>query len=615
MSHFRKAAIKRLKHLATLSSNVFLMVFVGVVLIFAALAGFFYISYRDAVYPNVRAFGVNVGGMNRAILEEVIAEEARKLETKKFTVLKNNLSAETTAQEIGIAVDVSKTAEAAKNIGRSNPPWNNIISIIQNGVAGYDAPVYFTANRENVSGFIYDRLADKSEAPVSASVVYVNGIFAITPAQNGQGIDPVLFSQHVISYINDKNAGGSPLVITDNVTQKPDISDEEAASARNEANELLAANLELFAGDKKWSLSQDTLASFFSFKKVSHKDLAETGNLPANSFFEYRPNTISNIISKEEAAGYSLQLDFAEDKIKEYLGTIAPGIEQTAVNARLAFEENQLKIIDEGQDKVSLDMDASTKTLIDGIAAKRQPIELIVSREKAPVSRETLEQLGIKTLLAKGVSNFAGSPKNRRHNIAVGAAKFDGILIAPGEIFSFLTNLGPVDASTGYLPELVIKEDKTIPEFGGGMCQVSTTSFRGAVNAGLEVVERRNHAYPVQYYSPQGTDATVYIPSPDLKFKNNTPAHILIQTHIDGNTLTFDYYGTSDNRRVETEGPITYDRKGDGSMKAKWTQRVYSSDGNLLFEKVFLSKYDSPSKFPHPGEEPPKESSKKKKKH
>lgn len=591
------------------------MIVVGFFLILAALVGFFYISYREAIYPNVRVLGINVGGLNKIAAEKVIAEEAQKLENKKFTVLKDSLSAETTAQEIGIKVDVSKTAEAATKIGRSNPPWNNILSIIRNGITGYDAPTYFSANRESVSGFIYTRLADVSEAPVSASIIYANGMFVIEPAKNGKGIDPILFSRHVIDHINSSDVGKSPLVITDSVTQKPDISDEEAGNARDHANSLLVANLELFAGDKKWSLSQDTLASFFSFEKVLQKGSKESNNLPTNSFFEYRPNAISDIIAEDVEAGYFLQLNFTEEKIKEYLGTIAPGIEQAAVNARLAFEENQLKIVDEGQDKVSLDMEASTKALIDGISAKRQPIELVVSREKAPISRENMEQLGIRTLLAKGVSNFAGSPKNRRHNIATGAAKFDGILIPPGEIFSFLTNLGPVDASTGYLPELVIKEDKTIPEFGGGMCQVSTTAFRGAVNAGLEVVERRNHAYPVQYYSPQGTDATVYIPSPDLKFKNNTPSHILIQTHIDGNTLTFDYYGTSDNRRVETEGPITYDRKGDGSMKAKWTQRVYSSDGSLLFEKIFLSKYDSPSKFPHPGEEPPKESSKKKKKH
>src|SRR6185369_10179137 len=116
------------------------------------------------------------------------------------------------------------------------------------------------------------------------------------------------------------------------------------------------------------------------------------------------------------------------------------------------------------------------------------------------------------------VSNFKGSPKNRRHNITVGVEKMKGVIVPQGAEFSFNEHLGPVDGEHGFLPELVIKKNGTVPEFGGGLCQVSSTTFRAAMTAGLPITQRRNHAYAVQYYSPQGTDATIYPGSADLKF-------------------------------------------------------------------------------------------------
>jgi vancomycin resistance protein YoaR len=80
-----------------------------------------------------------------------------------------------------------------------------------------------------------------------------------------------------------------------------------------------------------------------------------------------------------------------------------------------------------------------------------------------------------------------------------------GVIIKPGEEFSFNHYLGPVKAEQGFLPELVIKRTGTVPELGGGLCQVSSTTFRAAMNAGLPITQRKNHAYAVQYYSPQGT--------------------------------------------------------------------------------------------------------------
>jgi hypothetical protein len=131
-------------------------------------------------------------------------------------------------------------------------------------------------------------------------------------------------------------------------------------------------------------------------------------------------------------------------------------------------------------------------------------------------------------------------------------------VIAPGEEFSFTTRLGSVDAASGYLPELVIADDETRPEYGGGLCQVSTTMYRAALNAGFPITDRSPHQYRVSYYEPAGQDATIYVPNPDLKFINDTKNYVMIEAVIDGSILTFNFYGTKDGREVTVTEPEIY---------------------------------------------------------
>ncbi|HZQ29900.1 MAG TPA: VanW family protein, partial [Patescibacteria group bacterium] len=102
---------------------------------------------------------------------------------------------------------------------------------------------------------------------------------------------------------------------------------------------------------------------------------------------------------------------------------------------------------------------------------------------------------------------------------------------------------------------------KTVLGDGGGVCQVSTTFFRALLNAGLPIVERHPHSYRVGYYeqdSPPGLDATIYYPSVDLKFRNDTGNYILIQTVVDYDNLrlTFNLYGTKDGREVSISNSV-----------------------------------------------------------
>lgn len=188
-------------------------------------------------------------------------------------------------------------------------------------------------------------------------------------------------------------------------------------------------------------------------------------------------------------------------------------------------------------------------------------ISLKVKDIQPEITLAKANEFGIEELIAIGKSDFTHSIPGRVHNINLAASKFNGVLIPKGSVFSFNDTIGDISSLTGYQPAYIIKSGKTVLGDGGGVCQVSTTLFRAALNAGLPIVERTAHAYRVGYYendSQPGFDATVFAPSPDLKIKNDTPASILMQTEIDpdNNLLFFKFYGKKDGRKVELS-PVT----------------------------------------------------------
>jgi len=246
--------------------------------------------------------------------------------------------------------------------------------------------------------------------------------------------------------------------------------------------------------------------------------------------------------------------------------------------------------------------------------------ELPVSSLLPEIATSQTNQMGIKEYLGEGESFFYGSSAARIHNLTLAASLLHGVIIPPGETFSFLERIGQVSAATGYRPAWVIKDRQTILEDGGGVCQVSTTLFRAALNTGFPIVERKAHYYRVGYYEsggyPMGLDATVYPPAPDLKFKNDTTAYLLIQTKVDQQKqrLAFEIYGTSDQRRVEVDKPVVHSQSpapetiyiddptlspgivirvdwAHPGAKVSVTRRVWDQASNLKEERTFWSNY------------------------
>ena len=293
--------------------------------------------------------------------------------------------------------------------------------------------------------------------------------------------------------------------------------------------------------------------------------------------------------------------------LKAFVAELAERINQDPVDVKFSVDGDRVIIAEPEKVGRRLQEEESLKLLSSALqTAETETLKITLPTEvtQPKLVSSDRERLGLRELVGEGRTNFKGSPKNRVYNIKRSLEQFQNVIIAPGEEFSFVKYLGDVDGEHGYLPELVIKNNQTTPEFGGGICQVSTTVFRAAIYSGLKITERRNHAYPVKYYTPYGMDATVYIPKPDLSFTNNTPGAILIQSSIEGTELTFRFYGTNDGRKVTIDGPHILQRNPDGSMKTVFSQLVTDAAGESLINDSFWSNYKSPALFPHPGEDP-----------
>lgn len=209
-----------------------------------------------------------------------------------------------------------------------------------------------------------------------------------------------------------------------------------------------------------------------------------------------------------------------------------------------------------------VDREASEAALLGAIrdGQPRSALKLVLEAPARSVRWAAEKKLGH---LASGQSSFAGSPDFRVHNIRTGAGRVQGAWVAPGQTFSFNALIGPITSATGFQGGYVIVGDTLSTEDGGGICQVSTTVFRAAFNAGLPITERHEHSYLVGYYEEPGLDAAVYAPGKDLRWTNDTAAPLLVQADWDlkAETLTVSLFGSDDGRTIRISEPAISARR------------------------------------------------------
>jgi vancomycin resistance protein YoaR len=316
---------------------------------------------------------------------------------------------------------------------------------------------------------------------------------------------------------------------------------------------------------------------------------------------------------------------FFSEKLKVILFPLTSSINKDPINALFQFENGRVSTFRISENGQQVDLEELNENLIQKAPsvvslgkAKILSIPLPIKILKPEVTTEKANNMGVKELIGTGTSLYQGSIEGRIFNVGLATTRINGVLIKPNEIFSFNKALGDVSAFTGYKQAYIIQNGRTVLGDGGGVCQVSTTLFRAALEAGLPIVERWPHAYRVHYYeedSGPGIDATVYSPSNDLKFKNDTGNYILIQAENDPTTLrlAFYLYGTKDGRTSTIGTPVVLSQTPPpptlyqddptlpkGVLKqvdfAAWGANVYftrqvTKNGKVIISDKFVSNY------------------------
>jgi vancomycin resistance protein YoaR len=296
-----------------------------------------------------------------------------------------------------------------------------------------------------------------------------------------------------------------------------------------------------------------------------------------------------------------------------YLDRLAAAVERKAEDATFAVHPGGIGIVPHTNGR-TLDRRATAAALENAVFSPTDRTARVVVRVSAPArTTKEAQAMGITGVVSSYTTTYGGDP-GRLHNVELVARLIDDTLIAPGTVFSFNATTGERNADRGFQEAPVIINGELRNGIGGGVCQVSTTVFNAAFEAGLSIEARTNHALYISHY-PLGRDATVNYPDIDLKFKNDTGKWLLLRTFVGPGSLTANLYGTPTGRRVETEtAPLTevaeppvdvsedpklfkgervVDVPGAPARETSVRRLVYSPNGELLYDSTWRSYYVS----------------------
>ncbi len=550
-----------------------------VFLFLLGIAGTRIVNYGK-ILPGVSVRGVDVGGLTKEQAIAKLDEKTSQYLSSDVSYTLNGKASTLKPAQLGINFDNREMVNRAFMVGRENDIITDVATQATLPFSKEDI-MQLSVDQEAFSNTLIEFNNISAKPSQNASYRIDGNKVVIIDGKTGEKIDMGLAILGLTRQLSDLN---SSLEMPMNT-----VSPSRTSSLLNRqlgfVNSITQKPITLTYGGKSWIISQQQILDWLYIEnqeKPLRQDLL-------NRYY----NTPSQLS------------DFKIEKqnVIAFLNVIAGEINQEAVDATLTISGGRATVFKQSQDGRTLNVERAADSII--AAAKSnsgQPLELAVDVKKAAVSDENIDNLGIKELIGEGVSYFPGSSAARLQNISVGTARYRGVLLKPGQVFSFGEILGEVGPAQGYAESKVILEGRQEFQYGGGLCQVSSTIFRAALNAGLPILERTNHAFQVSYYTQPfgvpGVDATIYYPAVDFKFKNDTSKHILIEPELVGTTLTFRFYGTKE-KEGKIRGPFFNFGSTDVNAPSQTTfYRDIIVNGAVAKTDTFTTYYKSALDFP-----------------
>jgi vancomycin resistance protein YoaR len=569
---------------------LFEVIVLGVV---GAVAAFEY-RFTGRIYEGVTVAGIPLGGMSVEAAERQIEEEMTPYPGERVIVRYGDRTWVFSPGDLGVAVDARATAALAYAVGRQassegllSKLRTNLSTQAQAFAAGRELEPVLKYDEGKIELILRDITEEVDLPPREASLV-VNGLeIRSTPGYAGRALN-VAAAREILTVLARNGAGG--VVDLEVEERRPAIHSAEAAA--EQAKKLLSAPIILTAeginGQLQFAVDRAMMSEWLVFTPVANPD----GTL-------------------------ELTVQADREKIATFLQTIAKQTDLPAYDARLDFDPDsgEVVVLNPSTTGQKLDIEVAAAELEKALLAGERALTLPVVTVAPKVDSSKVAEMGIVELVSAGTTYFKGSSPERVANIVTAAEKFQGVVIPPGEQFSFNQHVGDVNAANGFVDSLIIRGDRTEVGVGGGVCQVSTTAFQAAFWGGFPILERYPHSYLVGYYNPPGLDATIYTPTADFRFRNDTDSYLLIRPEVDKakSQITFYLYGTKDRTAEmvgkpvisnvkKPEGPIYEENKDLPAGKIKqvdWakdgmdvvvTRRVTFDDGQVKEDRI-ASKY------------------------
>lgn len=477
------------------------------------------IIWHSKFYPNVIIGSVAVGGLKRPEARE---ELEKFIANNQISLVYNGFRWELPLTALPINMDES--LNGAYRVGRRLDLRDYALVFVSRPMS---YPLVINEGATDAYNRLYEEIAAAIEIPeVQAEIKMDKGKLSLLNGSDGIGIDSATLESRIKNQVGELSTNEITIPTR---TLTAQLREEEKDAILKRANALQSKSLSLTLDDTRIKLEGKELISFLSTKP-----------------------------------GSELVVDF--EKITEYAEGLATSMNRGSVDAKFSYSEGKVTEFAPSKDGIKVKVDETSKLLEESIKNltetedKSKTVEIVVERTASAVTIDKVNELGIEERIGRGESYYAHSIPNRIFNVGLASERINSALIGPGEEVSFNKLVGEVSAATGYRSAYIISQGRTVLGDGGGLCQVSTTLFRAALNAGLPILERWGHSYRVSYYelnSKPGVDATVIAPSKDFRFKNDTPGHILIQTINDPKNLhlVIEIYGTSDGRVASVTEP------------------------------------------------------------
>jgi len=544
---------------------------------------FYNFAFLNRNYPNIFVNDVALGklDLNQAIIE--LSKDNHQL-SESFQLKYKQQTFDFTTQSLGIVIDATKTAQMAFSIGRMDNPVSNFKTRINLLTDKSVIPYSLQWNEYLLKQSVASVAASLNEPtiPPTIDIISIQGQKSATVSAGKLGItvDETKLKNDILNQLANKLILPIQISLMENTEQ---VTEEKLNQVKNRAQGLIGKTLTLQYQEDSWDLNDEAMINFLSIYDT-----------------------------------------YDDEKIASWSGMLSNTINREPQNALFNFDGTRVTEFKPAKEGVVVDNEKTNQSIKNGIqylsnsSDKTFSFQVPVNLSKPKITTDQVNDLGIKELIGTGESWFYHSIASRIHNLTLASSKLHGILVPPGEEFSMLKILGNIDAAQGYKPAYIIQNGRTVLGDGGGVCQASTTMFRAALSAGVDIKTRFPHAYRVSYYEANfdvGVDASIFSPTADFTFINDTPGHILIQTYVDPKQMymKYEFYGTSDGRTVERSKSRMWDQAPPppdlyqddptlppGTVRqvdwAAWGAKTSFDwkvirNGEIIHEKTFYSSY------------------------